>query len=298
MNFLQKINIKEKSIIAKNFFFEFIWIKTSLYLAIASLFISIITIQFALPQFYVSATLREAEAESGININQTGGGGLLGIVGSEGNVFNEFRSNIYSYVVAQRMWEKGWGSQIYAGGNQDIDFNSIERNHTISEKIGSLLVGYDLYDYYSPHDLQAFIGGSVSLSKEIKGTNITVSMMSDNQEFAIEFLNDIILEADRYAKEHLIARSKAVIAETYKQLAVSRNSAITSSLSGTINREYLKIATLENDLPYHIYFIDPPYSSEYPVSPKAPAIFISYLIIFVFGSILFNFVRKNKDDLW
>ena len=298
MNFLQKINIKEKSIIAKNFFFEFIWIKTSLYFAIASLFISVISIQFALPQFYVSATLREAEAESGININQTGGGGLLGIVGSEGNVFNEFRSNIYSYVVAQRMWEKGWGSEIYAGGNQDIDFNSIERNHTISEKIGSLLVGYDLYDYYSPHDLQAFIGGSVSLSKEIKGTNITVSMMSDNQEFAIEFLNDIILEADRYAKEHLIARSKAVIAETYKQLAVSRNSAITSSLSGTINREYLKIATLENDLPYHIYFIDPPYSSEYPVSPKAPAIFISYLIIFVFGSILFNFVRKNKDDLW
>ena len=298
MNFLQKINIKEKSIIAKNFFFEFIWIKTSLYFAIASLFISIISIQFALPQFYVSATLREAEAESGMAINQTGGGGLLGIVGSEGNVFNEFRSNIYSYVVAQRMWEKGWGSEIYAGGNQDIDFNSIERNHTISEKIGSLLVGYDLYDYYSPHDLQAFIGGSVSLSKEIKGTNITVSMMSDNQEFAIEFLNDIILEADQYAKEHLIARSKAVIAETYKQLAVSRNSAITSSLSGTINREYLKIATLENDLPYHIYFIDPPYSSEYPVSPKAPAIFISYLIIFVFGSILFNFVRKNKDDLW
>lgn len=298
MNFLQKFNIKEKSIIAKNFFFEFIWIKTSLYFAIASLFISIISIQFALPQFYVSATLREAEAESGMAINQTGGGGLLGIIGNEGNVFNEFRSNIYSYVVAQRMWEKGWGSQIYAGGNQDIDFNTIERNHTISEKIGSLLVGYDLYDYYSPHDLQAFIGGSVFLSKEIKGTNITVSMMSDNQEFAIEFLNDIILEADQYAKEHLIARSKAVIAETYKQLAVSRNSAITSSLSGTINREYLKIATLENDLPYHIYFIDPPYSSEYPVSPKAPAIFLSYLIIFVFGSILFNFVRKNKDDLW
>jgi len=239
MNFLQKINIKEKSLIAKNFFFEFIWIKTSLYFAIASLFISIISIQFALPQFYVSATLREAEAESGMAINQTGGGGLLGIVGNEGNVFNEFRSNIYSYVVAQRMWEKGWGSQIYAGGNQDIDFNKIERNHTISEKIGSLVVGYDLYDFYSPHDLQAFIGGSVFLSKEIKGTNITVSMMSDNQEFAIEFLNDIILEADRYAKEHLIARSKAVIAETYKQLAVSRNSAITSSLSGTINREYL-----------------------------------------------------------
>ena len=297
MNFLQKINIKEKSIIAKNFFFEFIWIKTSLYLAIASLFVSIISIQFALPQFYVSATLREAEAEPGMAINQAGGGGILGIVGNEGNVFNEFRSNIYSYVVAQRMWEKGWGSQIYAGGNQEINFNTIERNHTISEKIGSLLVGYDLYDYYSPHDLQAFIGGSVFLDKEIKGTNITVSMMSDNQEFAIEFLNDIILEADQYAKEHLIARSKAVIAETYKQLAVSRNSAITSSLSGTINREYLKIATLENDLPYHIYFIDPPYSSEYPVSPKAPAIFLSYLIIFVFGSVFFNFVRNNKDDL-
>tara|TARA_Y100001970_G_C14214247_1_gene848713 strand:- start:1332 stop:2222 length:891 start_codon:yes stop_codon:yes gene_type:complete len=296
MSFLQKINFRERALTTKKFFFEYFWTKTSLYVALASLFFSLITIQFALPQFYVSATLREAQGNTGGAVNQAGG--LIRFVGDDGNVFNEFRSNVYSYVIAQRMWEKGWGSQVFASGNKEIDFNKIERKHTISEKLGSILLGYDLYDFYSAHDLQDFISGSISMDKEIKGTNITVSMMSSDQEFAIKFLEEIILVADQHAKEYLISKSKAIIDETYKQLAVSRNSAITSSLSGTINREYLKIATLENDLPYHIYFIDPPYSSEYPVSPNSLSIFLSNLIIFVFGYVLYNFIRKNKDDLW
>jgi len=296
MNFLQKINIKDKVLKSKEFFYEYFWKKTTLYVALASILASMIIIQFSLPQFYVSATLREAQSNTGSTMGE--GGGLLSLVGDDANVFNEFRSNLYSYVVAQRMWEKGWGSQIFAGGNEDIDFNKIEKNHTISEKLSSFLLGYELFDHYSPHDLQDFILGSVFISKEIKGTNITVSMMSDNQDFAIKFLSEIILVADQYAKEYLISKSKALIDGTYQQLAVSKNSAITSSLSSTINREYLKIATLENDLPYHIYFIDPPYSSEYPVTPNSFSIFLSNFIIFVFGYLLFSFIRENKDDLW
>ena len=176
------------------------------------------------------------------------------------------------------MWEKGWGSQVFAGGNEEIDFNKIKRRHTISGKLGSFLLGYDLRDYYSAHDLQDFISGSISMDKEIKGTNITVSMMSMRSRICRPiFTRNYLSCADQHAKEYLIAKSKAIIDETYKQLAVSRNSAITSSLSGTINREYLKIATLENDLPYHIYFIDPPYSTEYPVSPNSLSIFLSNL---------------------
>ena len=179
MSFLQQMNFRDKALIAKKFFFEYFWIKTTLYVALASLFFSLVTIQFALPQFYVSATLREAQGNTGGAVNQAGG--LIRFIGDDGDVFNEFRSNVYSYVIAQRMWEKGWGSQVFAGGNEEIDFNKIKRRHTISEKLGSFLLGYDLYDYYSAHDLQDFISGSISMDKEIKGTNITVSMMSSDQ---------------------------------------------------------------------------------------------------------------------
>ena len=107
-----------------------------------------------------------------------------------------------------------------------------------------------------------------------------------------------MLDADKYAKEFLILKSQAIIDGTYKQLPESRNSAITASLAATINRESLQIATLKNDLPYHIYFIDPPYSSEYPVTPNTLAIFISNFIIFIFLSVMYNFIRNHKEDLW
>jgi hypothetical protein len=299
MNFLKKFDIKGKFSLLKEFFYDYVWKKSSLNLGIASIIFSLGFIQFTTPQFYISTTLRESESIStngGPSVS--GAQALFKMTASEGSVFNEFRSNLYSYVIAQRMWEEGWGAKIYAAGDETEDINKIDRRHTISENISSFLLGYDLYDYYSPHDLQEYIAGKVSITKEIRGTNITVSMMTRDQAFGLNFLNELILVADKYAKEYLMLKSQAIIEGTQKQLAVSRNSVITASLAATINGEYLKIATLENDMPYHIYFIDPPYSSEYPVTPSTFAIFLSNFIIFIISSIMFHFIRDNKDNLW
>jgi len=299
MSFLKKIEIKSKVLLLKEFFYDYFWKKSSLNLGLASLILSFAIIQFSTPQFYISTTLRENQ-ESGSSSPSLGGGsnGLISIVSSDSNSFDEFRSNIYSYIIAQRMWEKGWATEIYAGGDKSIDVNKIEKPHTLADHLGALFLGYKLYDFYSPHDLQAFISSKVNLQKEIRGANITVSMLTSDQNFGLSFLNELILNADKYAKEFLILKSQAIIDGTYKQLAVSRNSAITASLAATINRESLQIATLKNDLPYHIYFIDPPYSSEYPVTPNTLAIFISNFIIFIFLSVMYNFIRIHKEDLW
>jgi len=299
MSFLKKIEIKSKVLLLKEFFYDYFWKKSSLNLGLASLILSFAIIQFSTPQFYISATLRENQ-ESGSSSPSLGGGsnGLISIVSSDSNSFDEFRSNIYSYIIAQRMWEKGWATEIYAGGDKSIDVNKIEKPHTLADHLGALFLGYKLYDFYSPHDLQAFISSKVNLQKEIRGANITISMLTSDQNFGLSFLNELILNADKYAKEFLILKSQAIIDGTYKQLAVSRNSAITASLAATINRESLQIATLKNDLPYHIYFIDPPYSSEYPVTPNTLAIFISNFIIFIFLSVMYNFIRIHKEDLW
>ena len=123
-------------------------------------------------------------------------------------------------------------------------------------------------------------------------------MMTYDTALTEELIKEIILETDLYAKEFKIAQSRAVIKGTNKQIAFSRNPSITTSLASTVNSEYFKIATMDNELPYHIYFLDPPFSTEYPVQPNLLALFLSNFIIFLFLSIAYSFALKNKEDLW
>ena len=302
MSFLKKYSIRTKINDFKSFFLAYVYIKPSVYMIIFSLIVSLVVIQITPAKFYVSATLRETQVTEtqGINIQGSSAvSSLLSLKGNDSSTFNEFNSNLHSYILAQRMWDKGWGQKIFR--NQD-EMNSepekLPKKHKISERLSAFFLGYKLFEYFSPNDLQEFIQGSVFAEKAIQGTNITVYMMAEDKDFALAFLNDLIIETDRYAKEHLIAKSKAIISGTFDQLAVSKNASISASLSATINSEYFKIASLENDMPYHIYFIDPPHSSEYPVTPNIAATVLSSFIIFLFLSIAYSFVIKNKEDLW
>jgi len=301
MSFLKKIKFKEKISLLQDFFHDFIFIKRSIYALGISIVFSLYIIQTSVPQFEISSTLREA----GLVKNQSVSGGANAkalFIGSQISEFNssaEFSANMHSYVLAQRMWQQGWGSKVFGNGDLNEEyFNTIPKNHKISDKIAAFLLGYDLFEFYSAHDLQAVIKGNFSPQQDRVTKNISVSALNPNKEFTIEFMTAVILETDDYAKESLIQKSNEVIASTYKQLATSRNSSISSALGSTINAEYYKIANLDNDMPYGIYIIDPPHSSEYPVSPNISSIILSNLITFLFLSILFSFVQKNKEDLW
>ena len=302
MSFLKKINLPEKKLIAKSFIDSYVRTKLSLYFFVASLVFSIALIQSSVPSFYVGATLRENEAVSVGSIQSSGGGGVLSALGGgdtgKNATFNEFRSNVYSYVVAKKMWDKGWAQKIFGGGKVDIDVSKMEKSHGLSAKLKAWVLGYELSPYFSARDLYQYINNVVQVTKEIKGTNISVFMYTDDREFATEFIDDIIRVTDQHGKDDKIARAKVTIEGTLKQLATSKNSAITASLANTINNEYYQIAATDNDLPYHIYFIDPAYATEVPVSPNPPAIILSNIIIFIFISLLISFVRKNKEDLW
>ena len=299
MNFLKKFRAKDKFNLVIDFFYEYVFIKRSAFAFGASLIFSFFIIQTSVPQFSLSATLRDASSAD--QSSRVMIGGAQGIFGGEptlGGALQAFQSNMYSYALAKRMWNSGWGSRIYGNGEMDEEyFNKIPKRHQLSDRIASFLLGYNLNDYYSAHDLQSYIR-SYEINQERESGNITLSALKSNKDFSIEFMNALIIETDNYAKESLILKSKEIIASTYNQLAISKNSSIASALGNTINSEYYKIANLENDMPYHINIIDPPYSSEYPVTPNVPAITFSNIIIFIFLSILISFILKNKDDLW
>ncbi|MDC0942060.1 hypothetical protein OAT62_06355 [Gammaproteobacteria bacterium] len=304
MNILKKINFKEKIELTKDFFKEYVLVKQSLIALGISLILSLLIIQITVPKFYVSATLREAQSSGATGIDIGGGadailGNIVGAADSADKSYDEVISNLRSYIVAQRLWENGWGSEIFGNGQSDKEyFNNIPRKHKLTERLSAWLLGYQLYQFYSAHDLQTFIKDTIIMRKDNKQTNITISTLSSDKEFAIKFINAVILETDNYAKEYLIAKSNQIISASFEQLAVSKNSSITAAISNTINAEYFKIASLKNDMPYNVYFIDPPHSSEYPVTPNIGATFLSSMIIFLFLSISYSFIRKNKDELW
>ena len=300
MSILKKINIKEKISISQEFFNELVFVKRSLYAFVASLLFSCFIVQTSTPFFSVSSTLREANTSASTPMNMNSATKLLiGASTKEADTSEEFRSNLNSYFLAQRMWNKGWGSKVFGNGDMNEEyFNKIPKRHTIPDRVSAFISGYDLYDYFSAYDLQAYIQSTIDVRQRVYEKNVTLSTKTKNKDFSIEFMNAVILETDQYAKERLILKSNEIISATYSQLAVSKNSMIASALASTINSEYFKIAHLENDLPHLLDVIDPPHSSEYPIAPKVSAIFLSSAIIFLFASILFSFIQKNKEDLW
>lgn len=304
MNILKRINLKQNFELSKLFLKEYVLVKQSLVAIGISLIFSLLIIQISIPKFSVSATLREAQS--------SGGGIQIGAGGSTSSILNkvvgtsaldksydEIISNMRSYVVAQRLWEKGWGLEIF--GNVELDkedFSKIPKRHTLTDRLIAWISGYQLNEFYSAHDLQAYIKATINTQRDLAQTNINVTTLARDKDFAIRFIGAVILETDNYAKEYLIAKSNQIIESLFEQLAVSKNSSISAALSNSINNEYFKIATLKNDMPYNIYFIDPPHSSEYPVTPNILAILISNIIIFLFLSTSYLFILKNKDELW
>ena len=301
MSFIKKLRVKENINLLQDFFYEFLFVRRSVFALGISLIFSLFIIQTSIPQFSVSSTLRDASSNTQFQ-DVLGGSQLLfgsGVGVREGGSFETFKSNMYSYALAQRMWNKGWGSTIYGNGEINEEyFNNIPKDHTLFDRIAAFLLGYDLFEFYSAHDLQSYIKSGYKLGKSRGSSNISFTALKSDKEFAIKFMNALILETDNYAKESLIQKSKEIIEATYKQLATAKNSSIASSLGSTINSEYFKIANLENDMPYHINVIDPPHSSEYPVSPHIASIILSNAIIFLFFSIFISFVQRNKEDLW
>jgi len=302
MSILKKINLKEKFSLSREFFNELVFVKRSLHAFGASLLLSFFIVQISSPSFSVTSTLREADVSSPTSMDM--GSAATALFGVSVNAdksgpTDEFRSAMNSYFLAQRMWNKGWGSKIFGSGDMNEEyFNKIPKRHTISDRVGAFISGYDLYDYFSAYDLQGYIQSTIAVRQRIGETNVLLSTQTESKDFAIEFMNAVILETDQYTKERLILKSNEIISATYSQLAVSKNSMIAAALATTINSEYFKIANLENDLPHLLDVIDPPHSSEYPIAPKVSAIFFSSAIIFLFASILFSFIQKNKEDLW
>ena len=301
MSILKKFNIKEKISISLEFFNELVFIKRSLYALGASLLFSLFIVQTSTPSFFVSSSLMSANTSSSSTSKDMGGAAtaLFGASVDKSKPADEFRSNMNSYLLAQRMWNKGWGSKIFGNGDMNEEyFNKIPKSHTITDRVGAFISGYDLYDYFTAYDLQGYIQGTIAVDQPVGNPSVVISTLTKSKDFAIEFMNAVILETDQYAKERLILKSNEIIKATYSQLAVSKNSMIASALASTINSEYFKIANLENNLPHLLDLVDPPHSSEYPVAPKVSAIFLSSAIIFLFASILFSFIQKNKEDLW
>ena len=95
---------------------------------------------------------------------------------------DEFRSNMNSYFLAQRMWSKGWGSKIFGNGDMNEEyFNKIPKRHTITDRIGAFISGYDLYDYFSAYDLQGYIKSTIGVRQRIGETNVLLSTKTHRQ---------------------------------------------------------------------------------------------------------------------
>jgi hypothetical protein len=291
-----KFNFKETFNIGKEFFQEYVFNTLTLRSAFLSLLFSIIVLLLSNPQFSVSATLLE-------NKEKQQSSGLQGIAArfqeQDQELYQKFRANIFSSATAQELWVQGWGSKLFDPTNSFEDAEKILKSHGVFTRFSAFLLGYDLNPYYSYFDLKSYIAQKVNVRKAPRSSDFTVMMLTGgNKDIARDFIYDVIITADNDAKQKALAVSRARIQSAMNELKNPKNSLVNNGLSSILNSEYFKVASLSNDLPYYVYFVDLPNSSEHPISPNAAAIFLADLIIFVILGILISYFKKNKEELW
>tara|TARA_B100001287_G_scaffold100286_1_gene84318 strand:+ start:6871 stop:7758 length:888 start_codon:yes stop_codon:yes gene_type:complete len=277
------------------FLIEYSFNKRSLRVCSVFLFLGLIFILFSSPKFLIESTLIENRAGfSGQSL-----GGLSDIIQLSdeggGEYYEKFTSSLYSVSTAERLWEMGWGNIIYAN-NDAKDQNKIRKPIGITSRLGSIFLGYPLRKYYSPLDLKSYISRNVVVRKFSRNSKkIIVTMITADKEFGIKFLNDVIIQGDYVVKEHELTTAQARTNALTKQLVKSKNSIVSNALSSLLNTQYYTLASLENDLPYSVYFIDYPNSEEKPISPNIPLVLFCLLLIGLVSSTTYSFFSKNKD---
>jgi|TARA_B110000008_G_scaffold279951_1_gene329924 hypothetical protein len=283
---------------AIDFFNSHVLIKSSLKYLGASLIFSLLIIFILSPKFLISSTLLENTGNADTQ-KIDGVGGLLQSLssGSANTNFEKFRSRLESSSVAKRMWAEGWGKRVFAPGS-DYPLDGIPKGQSLGAKLSALLLGYELNDTFTHHDLKEFIKNSVGLTKIGRSSKIVADMQSADQEFAKEFLDAIIVIADSEAKIGEIVLTKSRIASLKEGLADSKNAIVTSGLSNLLNSAYFSLVTLESDLPYFVIIVDKAGSSEKPISPNIFIIIFANFVTFLSLSAFISYFRANKEQIW
>ena len=270
-------NFKELFTNAKSFCVEYVFTKLVLRSILSSFLASILILILSTPQFSISATLLE-------NKDQQESGDLEGVFRSisqkDNEMFQKFRANVFSTTTSKQLWDAGWGSRLFDAGNFYEDDNKILKSHGMFNRFSAFLLGYELNPYYSHLDLKEFILRKVQIRQAPRASDFTVSMLTDgDRELAKELIYNIIITADSAAKQKALTVSRARIKSAMDELQNPKNSLVNNGLSSVLNSEYFKVASLSNDLPYYVYFVDMPSASEYPISPNAAAVFLSLIHI-------------------
>lgn len=302
MKLIPNINLKKIYLYARDFLSNYIFIKQTLYLFIASIILGILVSCNETPKFYISSTLLENQDESSIQFDsgsaiaqlvQAGGGG------ENNSSFKTFRTELYSFSTAKVMWDQGWGmkafgERIYDKKNEKYKFKPVK----ISDRLASWLLGYSPKEEYSHRDLANYIRNSISLSKELYGVQITGSLLHPDPNFGENFLKEAVLTADSNAKKKLLSKTELRLIALYEEYENNSNRAVSSSIVRAINQELVRKASLKNDLPYFIYFVDEPTASTKPYSPNLGAIFFSLIFISLVLSIGITYFKRHKNELW
>ena len=282
---------------SKVMIFEYIITKRVLIFAIISIPLSVFLIVTAQPNFVVSSTIHPTDTDP---ISNSKVQGLLAFTTAANAGISQntkFLLSLRSSDTAEEMWDR-WGLRLFNADPKNSDVSKMPQEHSFIARLGSWIGGYELPKYKTYFDLQDYIQNVVQTKVDFVDYETRVWMYTSNIETSKEFINDVILSADRTAKRKEIQKSQEIIKTLKRDLDDAKNASIVTVFSERINSEYYNIAALNNELPHFVTYINTPRGDPYPVSPNILAILISNLIIFIFLGIGISFWQKNKDDIW
>lgn len=282
-----------------SFFQNYVLKRKSLFVLVLSIFVALGYIKISTPKFLISTeVVMQADESKGNAFEKSGLASIL-TGASDNKSRDEFIVNAYSISNAQYLWDLGYAKKIFSEYYNKESNTFSEKRVTLTDRLASFIVGYEIDRRVSVVDLQNFIRDEIKVLEEDLTQIIAVHMWSSDPILSKDFLKDFIKGADSVAKENALVNGRYRV-DSILQTLNSENhpQVIREGLIELANRDLFKITSAQSNAPLSVTFIQEPISSQNPVTPRPFLIIMLFILVFQFFSYFASFLLKNKHDIF
>ena len=264
---------------------RFIFITSSLFLFLGVIY------SFSLsPKFEVYAEILPKENEN-LAIQQNNSLVNMLAQNNQQSDLSFFQSKLYSSAVAKILWDMGYDETFFSSAFNETS-NAYEFHPSFWQKIKSKILGYEINTIIDHQNLSDFIEGSFMVqSFKNKPSSFLIGFQQDPQQHLI-LLQDLLQVTDDQIKADKLERIKGRIEFLAEKIRITNEVTVQTNLMLLLERTLLEEVLLSDESFYSIVVIDEPQISKNPSFINLQYIYIGFLLLGFFISIIYLYIRK------
>ena len=255
---------------------------------------------FSDKEYQITSTRAPVDAQSygqgSVSLGNVGN--LLGmdIGGSSNSNYEKFKELLFSVRAAEIFISQKDPRPALYGKNFDPKTESFKRFgfSYYLKKVIYFLIGREYVVRPDKNSLAGFINDQVLLSIDRKTQFITLIMFSEDPDFAVSFMNDLVQITDNTLKiqeREVLEESVDYLRTKLSEVSIDRHRA---AIAGAITAQMIELSLIQNNTPFAAEFIERPKSSVLPAKPLITTNAIIFILLSLLISTTFLVIQNQR----